>query len=188
MKALDFFERSADTIAKDLVGCYLVVGGSEFQITEVEAYLGEEDAASHARFGKTARGLPMYGPAGVVYVYLVYGMHNMLNIVTGPEGEPGAVLIRGIRGADGPGKLTKKLGITKESHNGKLLGDESGLWIEDRQAYFDPEVIQVTPRIGIQHAEPEWRDKKLRFVWDPLESKKKQPETKIEHTKCFLTG
>lgn len=164
MKDQEFFTRNAAVVARELVGCSLVVNGDRFRITEAEAYLGEEDEGSHARFGITARNEVMYGPSGVLYVYLIYGMHHMLNIVTGKEGEPQAVLIRGIEGTDGPGKLTKKLGITKDAHNGKLLGKNSGVWIEDRSADFDPDQVETTPRIGIDYAPEEWRKKPLRFV------------------------
>lgn len=170
-----YFENNAESIARDLVGTFLCrrtdTETARFQITETEGYLGEDDTASHARFGRTDRSEIMYGPAGTLYVYLVYGMHHMLNIVTGAEDEPHAVLIRGIKGADGPGKLTNKLDITKNEHNGKMLGKESGIWIEQRSDDFSTENILAAPRIGIDYADDEWKEKPLRFIWAPLENK-----------------
>lgn len=132
-------------------------------ITETEGYLGPEDEASHARFGRTDRSEIMWEQAGTLYVYLIYGMHNMLNVITEPEGEPGAVLIRGVEGLDGPGKLTKVLEITKEKHNGKRLGEEAGVWIEDRPDDFIPDEVKGLPRVGIDYASDEWQRKELRF-------------------------
>lgn len=164
MKSRAFFRLGAAAVAKSLVGCRLVVGDKKFKIKETEAYLGENDEASHARFGKTDCSQIMYDKPGVLYVYLIYGMHHMLNIVTGEVGDPQAVLIRGAEGIDGPGKLTKKLGITKTQHNGMALGEESGVWIEGRPTNFDANEIQAAPRVGIDYASEEWREKKLRFV------------------------
>ena len=108
-----FFERGAEKVAYDLIGKYLVRfrRGKEkaYKITEVEAYLGEEDGGSHARFGKTGRNAVMFGPPGVFYIYLIYGMYSMLNIVTDKNQAPSAVLIRGVEEFNGPGKLTKSL-------------------------------------------------------------------------------
>ena len=100
-------------------------------ITEVEAYDGERDLACHARVGRTRRTEVMYAPGGRWYVYLCYGMHEMVNLVVGPAGWPAAVLIRGVEGLDGPGKLTKWLGIGREL-NAAAAEEGSGLWIEDR--------------------------------------------------------
>jgi DNA-3-methyladenine glycosylase len=167
MLKTNYFLQETSTIAFDLVGCLLVCVRDDlersYQITETEAYLGECDTASHARFGKTSRGEVMYKSAGTLYVYLIYGMHHMLNIVTGPEGEPGAVLIRGIEGADGPGKLTNFLDITKSEHNDRQLGEKSGIWIENRPDNFQSRQIKAHPRVGIDYADNEWREKKLRF-------------------------
>ena len=81
-------------------------------ITEVEAYDGERDRTCHARFGRTPRSEVLYGAGGVWYVYLCYGVHEMLNLVVGPAGWPAAVLIRGVDGITGPGRLTRALGST----------------------------------------------------------------------------
>src|SRR5215207_5647771 len=94
--ASDWFHRDVVTVAKDLVGCALVHRKRAGMIVETEAYLGPDDAASHARFGPTARTSVMFGPGGVSYVYLCYGIHEMFNIVTGVDGQPQAVLIRAV--------------------------------------------------------------------------------------------
>ncbi len=140
------------------------VGETEFRlpITEVELYCGEDDLACHARVGRTERTKVMYGPAGYWYVYLVYGMHHMLNLVIGDEGHPAAVLIRSAGNVQGPGRLTKALEIDR-SLNGREAMPDSGLWIEVGKKP-DPESIIATPRIGIDYAGPEWSAKPWRFV------------------------
>jgi DNA-3-methyladenine glycosylase len=111
-----FFDRSAEEVAHDLIGCRLNWRSGNRSdsriITEIEAYTGPDDLASHAARGRTERNAPMFGPPGTFYVYFVYGMHWMLNLVTGPIGFPAAVLIRGVEGIVGPGRLTKAIGIT----------------------------------------------------------------------------
>ena len=174
-----FFERSALKVAQELLGKFLVMRNSvsfrghrvsKFMITEVEAYGGPEDKASHAHRGKTLRNAPMFGPAGVWYVYFVYGMYNMLNIVTGLKGYPAAVLIRGVEGIKGPGKLTKTLKIDRKFNN-KSATQKSGLWIESasaktggrrRGAKIKKSQIKSSPRIGVPYA-GEWKDKHYRF-------------------------
>lgn len=162
-----FFARPAPVVARGLLGMYLVrrteAGEMAFQITETEAYDGLDDRASHASRGKTARTAVMFGPPGYWYVYLVYGMHEMLNIVTGPDGHPSAVLIRGVEGIEGPGRLTKRLGITRTQ---KTLPAtyETGVWIEDRGVRISPRHIQKTPRVGVAYAGEEWAAKPWRFV------------------------
>ena len=134
----DFFNEDVLTVAPKLLGKILVrklEDGTEIKlrITEVEAYRGEEDLACHASKGKTARSETMYMEAGTIYVYLIYGMYWMLNIVTAPKDIPQALLIRGIEGFDGPGKLTKKLQIDK-LFNGKNIFTNGKLYIEDRKS------------------------------------------------------
>jgi len=162
----DFFERSTLSVAHELLGKYLCRkrgrGVEAFMITEVEAYDGPHDRASHASRGKTARNAPMFGGAGVWYVYLVYGMHWMLNIVTGGEDYPAAVLIRGIEGIEGPARLTKALGVGKR-FNGKQASRAVGLWIEDRGERVPASRIARTPRIGVDYA-GEWAKKPYRFM------------------------
>lgn len=157
-----FFRRPVLTVAEELIGKHLVVRGASHMITEVEAYDGPEDRACHAAKGCTARTAPMLGPAGHWYVYLCYGMYWMLNIVTGEEGYPAAVLIRGVGDLDGPGKLTKHLKIDRR-FNGLSAAEETGLWVEDRGERIDVERIRRTPRIGVAYA-GEWAAKPYRFV------------------------
>lgn len=163
----DFFERDTLTVARELLGKYLVRTwrGSEYAylITEVEAYDGFADKASHAHRGETARNAPMFGLARIWYVYLVYGMYNMLNIVTGQRGYPAAVLIRGVWEVAGPGRLTRKLHITR-TFNALPASRRSGLWIEDWGFVVKDGDIERTPRIGVAYACPTWARKKYRFV------------------------
>lgn len=166
---VSFFARRADVVAPELLGKILVrQRGAEmkkYKIIEVEAYEGTEDRASHASRGRTPRTEVMFGEAGRWYVYLVYGMYEMLNVVTGEKGHPGAVLIRGIkildRHIDGPGKLTKELQVTR-ALNAKRVAPESGLWIEQAPKISD-RAIHRSPRIGVAYA-GEWAKKKWRFV------------------------
>jgi len=131
-------------------------------ITETEAYNGFNDKASHAHRGKTKRNSVMFGRPGYFYVYLTYGMHYMLNIVTGEEGFPAAVLIRGVNGISGPGRLTKALHIAKYQ-NKKPADKKIGLWVEDREVAVSPREIESTARVGIHYAE-EWVEKPYRFL------------------------
>ena len=154
-----FFRRPCLEVARDLVGKVLVRGDKRLRISETESYCGEEDTACHAHKGKTKRTEVMYMEAGTIYVYLCYGMHWMLNIVTGEEEHPEAVLIRACREADGPGKLTKALGITGE-YNRKHICREEEFFIED-----DGFCCEVTTdkRVGIGYASQEDQDKLWRF-------------------------
>ncbi|MEK9174966.1 MAG: DNA-3-methyladenine glycosylase, partial [Patescibacteria group bacterium] len=120
------------SIAKNLLGKFLVRRfdkyKSSFMITEVEAYDGHRDKASHAHHGKTDRNAPMFNSAGHWYVYFTYGMHWMLNIVTGPKNYPAAILIRGVSEINGPARLTRRLIIDKKFNN-KPVSNKTGLWI-----------------------------------------------------------
>lgn len=161
-----FFSNSALSVAKNLIGKYLVrkLNGKEkaYMITEVEAYVGPHDKASHASRGKTKRTEVMFGQAGIFYVYLIYGMYWMLNVVTDKADYPSAVLIREIEGYEGPGKLTKALKINK-TLNGKEAAPQNGLWFEDRGVRIPKRRIKRTPRIGVSYAK-EWAPKPYRFV------------------------
>jgi DNA-3-methyladenine glycosylase len=163
----EFFNRPVATVAQDLIGKFLVrkVDNKKISLmlTEVEAYDGSHDLASHARFGKTKRNEPMFGPAGHFYIYLIYGMYNMLNIVTGAKDYPAAVLIRGTKEITGPGRLTKQLKIDKTLNN-QLSLPESGLWIEDRGVKILKKKVIKTPRIGVEYARPVWNKKLYRFI------------------------
>jgi DNA-3-methyladenine glycosylase len=162
-----WFQRDPVTIARGLLGCALVHGERAAMIVETEAYLGPEDLASHARFGPTSRTSVMFGPGGVSYVYLCYGMHQMFNIVAGRDGEPGAVLVRAAAPlvglpddpgvARGPGKLTRALGIGRAQDRVPLVDDT--LFVA---RHARPRAIAVGPRIGVDYAR-EWAARPLRF-------------------------
>ena len=165
-----FFNRPADRVAKELLGVSLVVKTADGQFTrhmvfETEAYLGAHDLACHGSRGCTRRNATMFGPAGHWYVYLCYGMHWMLNIVTGAEGVPAAVLIRGVGEHVGPGRLTKALGIDR-SFDGRPASRRAGLWLESGGQPVPRRLIERTPRIGVGYA-GEWAETPLRFVVDP---------------------
>ena len=136
-------------------------------ITEVEAYDGERDLACHARFGRTPRAEVLYAPGGAWYVYLCYGIHEMLNLVVGPRDWPAAILIRGVEGASGPGRVTKALRIDRKLNRASAVTRASGLWLEDRGVRVPARIIRATPRIGIDYAGPVWAKKRWRFVFDP---------------------
>jgi DNA-3-methyladenine glycosylase len=164
----EFYRRDATEVARELLGMLLVRHGARLRvgrIVETEAYLGEHDMASHARFGRTRRTEVMYGPPGRSYVYLIYGVYEMLNVVCAAEGDPQAVLIRavepveGITGkVDGPGKLTRELSIDRTLNGLPLsappLSIHSGTSVRE---------VRVTRRVGIDYA-GEWRDAPLRFL------------------------
>lgn len=164
----NFFARDTLKVCSELLGKEIVRRISDgkpdqrFLITEVEAYDGPEDQASHARFGPTPRARIMFGQAGVIYIYKVYGIHLMLNIITREEGYPSAILIRGTREVQGPGRLTKALQLDM-SLNGKLARIENGLWFENSAISISPPAISRHPRIGIDYAGPVWSKKLYRF-------------------------
>lgn len=155
----EFYHRPCLEVARDLVGKVLVHNGKRLRISETEAYCGESDTACHACKGRTKRTEVMYAEAGTVYIYLCYGMHWMLNIVTGEKEQPEAVLIRACSEAPGPGKLTKALGITGEL-NRKSVVDSDTLWIEDDG--FRREIV-LDKRVGIGYASQEDQDRLWRF-------------------------
>ena len=163
----------AVTAAKALIGVFLcrrLDDGTVLRrrITETEAYCGEEDTACHAHKGRTPRTDVMYSPGGCAYIYLCYGMHEMLNIVTGVEGRPEAVLIRGIEGASGPGRLTKLLQIDRTLNREDLIASKR-LWLESDGASFK---FTAAPRIGIAYASKRDQSRKWRFT---LRSSKPTP-------------
>lgn len=163
---LDFYTRDVLEVAPELLGCNIIIKGltglQSFAITEVEAYRGEEDLACHASKGKTSRNQAMYLDGGHVYVYLIYGMYWMLNIVTGLSGHPQAVLIRGVRGCNGPGRVGHLLGIDKSFYAEYLVLSER-LWLESGMQVRENEIIH-TNRIGIDYAGV-WKEKPWRYVW-----------------------
>jgi len=158
----DFYHRPCLGVARDLVGKVLVCGDKQLRISETEAYVGESDTACHAHKGRTKRTEVMYMQAGTIYIYLCYGMHWLLNIVTGEVEQPEAVLIRACRDANGPGKLTKKLGITGELNRQNICGND--LYIIDDG--FTCEVV-TDKRVGIAYASPEDQARPWRFKMVP---------------------
>jgi DNA-3-methyladenine glycosylase len=161
----DFFSRDVLEVAPDLLGKILVrrfPDGRELQliISETEAYRGEEDLACHASKGRTKRTETMYLIGGHIYVYLIYGMYWMLNFVTSTKDNPQAVLIRGVTGLNGPGKLTKHLAIDKSFNNESLITSER-LFV-----YENPGIIlyKTAPRVGIDYAGKYWAKKPWRFI------------------------
>jgi DNA-3-methyladenine glycosylase len=162
---VDFFRRDVLKVAPELLGKRLVRRfGSEkigrYIITEVEAYSAPYDLACHASKGKTTRTEVMFRGGGLVYVYFIYGMYWMLNIVTGEAGEASAVLIRGLEGVSGPGRVGKTLQLDK-SFYGEELYTSNRLWIENTT--LTPE-YKCLPRVGINYAGEPWISKPWRFL------------------------
>jgi DNA-3-methyladenine glycosylase len=184
----NFYLRPVQIVARDLLGKKLIrivgeikVGGI---IVETEAYDGEQDLACHAHAGKTERNKIMYSQGGHAYVYFTYGMHWMLNCVTGDAGYPSAVLIRAIFPTDGknfisvqrpdilekqwcngPAKLTKALSIAGNMNGCEIFSPDSGLFIEDGATVLENNV-RITSRVGIQSTPEPWRSKPWRFIAD----------------------
>ena len=165
-----FYARDAATVARALLGAVLTHHRSDGRIlrgrvVETEAYVGTHDLACHTARGRTPRTAVMFGPAGVAYVYFVYGMHHMFNVVTGGEGEGQAVLIRAAAPLDGwsarldgPGRLTLAMGITLA-----LSGADLGRAPLHFTAGAAPEHVATTARIGVDYAGP-WAEAPLRFL------------------------
>jgi len=156
----DVLEVAPDLIGKTLVRRFPDHSVKRFRITEVEAYRGTEDLACHASKGKTTRTQIMFGEGGHVYVYLIYGMYWMLNIVTGKENDASAVLIRGIENISGPGKVGKALQLDKTFY-GEYLSNSSRIWIENPGQKTN---YTTTPRVGINYAGEPWISKPWRFI------------------------
>jgi DNA-3-methyladenine glycosylase len=164
-----YFTRPTVQVARSLIGKYLVreINGRTLagKIIEVEAYVGPEDKACHASKGRTQRTDVMFGPGGVAYVYLIYGMYHCLNVVTEREKFPSAVLIRAIEidgeVIDGPGRLCRVLQIDRRLNRVDLTTGES-LWFEDRGALVKRGDVGAHPRIGVDYA-GEWAKKPWRF-------------------------
>ncbi len=159
-----FYFRDAETVAREIVGkvlCLAKDGGIlRMRITEAECYMGTEDTACHASRGKTPRNSALWQEGGFTYVYLCYGMYNMFNIITGNEGEPQGVLIRGVEGYMGPGKFTKFAGIDRSFNLMDMKGSEV-LWLED-DGYIPK--LKLGKRVGIDYARQEDRDRLWRFT------------------------
>jgi DNA-3-methyladenine glycosylase len=169
---VDFYARPTLEVARDLLGCRLYRGEVVMEIVETEAYL-PGDSANHGYRGRTARNAPMWGPPGRAYVYLCYGIHHLLNLVTEAEGQPAAVLIRGARvlraeelvrqrrggrlDCIGPGKVSQALAVDRSLSGAALDGD---LWVGPGSR---PARVITGPRVGIDYALAEHRDAPWRF-------------------------
>lgn len=178
----DYFNRPTLTVARSLVGKYLVrsIDGQETagRIIEVEAYVGSADKACHASKGRTPRTDVMFNAAGVAYVYLIYGMYHCLNVVTEREEFPAAVLIRAIEVdgvlIDGPGRLCRALQIDRSLNRINLTTQES-LWFEDRGGRILRRQVAALPRIGVDYA-GEWARRPWRFrLQTALSTKPRHP-------------
>ena len=167
-----FYDRNAVHVAPALVGCRVVCRGRVARIVETEAYVGEHDLACHARAGRTARTEVMFGEPGIAYVYLIYGIHPMLNAVCGPGAAANAVLIRAAEpaagsapwlhpSASGPGNLTKALGIGLRDNRIDLCDPGSPLFIAGRGERRKPKLV-LTPRVGVSYSGL-WATELLRF-------------------------
>ena len=163
----NFFTRDVLDVAPEILGKILVIrlkdeNYQKFSVTDVEAYKGTDDKACHASKGRTARTEIMFHTGGVLYVYLVYGMYWMLNVVTGLENDPQAVLIRGVEKCNGPGRVTKSFGLDG-SFNGENLSISERIWFEDAPDVKD---FKTGPRIGIDYAGEYWKTKPWRYYID----------------------
>ena len=161
-----YFAAPATVLAPDLLGkllCRRLPDGSVLRrrILETECYFGEEDTACHAHKGRTPRTDTLYQQGGIAYVYLCYGIHSLLNVVTGERDHPEAVLIRGVEGAIGPGRVTKAMGITC-AENRLALTEAEGLWLEDDGEA--PPDYAASPRVGIDYAKKTDRERPWRYV------------------------
>ena len=161
----DFFCRDTVAVARELLGKTLVrvFNNGEirrYRITETEAYCGQEDLACHASKGRTKRTEVMFQAGGLVYVYLIYGQYWLLNFVTGQEDDASAVLIRGLEGFDGPGRLGRELQLDR-SFYGEDLSHSPRLWLEDAEPIHN---FKTSPRIGVHYAGEPWAGIEWRFL------------------------
>ena len=166
-----FYNRDPLVVAREMLGALLIHehperGSMVGRVVETEAYRDVDDKACHAHKGKTARTEPMFGPPGHAYVYLIYGMYNMFNVVTWPRERPAAVLVRGVEPVmgidgttDGPGKLTRSMDIDRTLNTADLTGHR--IFLAADAEYPDSKVC-CGPRIGVDYA-GEWAQKPWRF-------------------------
>ena len=160
-----FYQRDPLEIAPCILGKTLVRVLDTGQIlripiTEVEVYRGEEDKACHACRGRTTRNAVMYGPGGHIYMYFIYGVHWMLNIVTGESGNPSALLVRGIGDIRGPGRVTRHLGLDG-SFYGEDLCSSTRIWLENAAGI---DSFSTGPRVGIHYAGEPWVSMPWRYI------------------------
>lgn len=158
----EFFHRHALEVAPELVGKLLIHKGKALRISETEAYCGVADTACHAHKGRTPRTEVLYADAGTIYIYLCYGMHWLMNVITGDPDDPQGVLIRACVDAQGPGKLTKALGITGDRNRDSVVTSEM-LWIADDGFRCK---VRTGQRVGIGYASEEDQAKLWRFIMD----------------------
>jgi len=183
----DVYDRPTLDVARDLIGMVLVRRSAEGtvagRIVETEAYVGPDDRASHASRGRTARNAVMFGPPGHAYVYLVYGMHWCLNLATGPEGTPAAVLLRAVEPLEGielmrarrpkahrdvqltsgPARLCQAFAVDGSQDGADVCSPDAALYVEDRG--LSAGRIVAAPRVGVDYA-GEWAAKPFRFFDD----------------------
>ena len=176
-----FYDRETSLVARDLLGKYLVHRRGEIvqigRIVEVEAYLGPHDLAAHTSKGNTPRTRVMFGPPGHAYIYLIYGMHHCMNVVTEADGTGAAVLLRALEpianlpnNTKGPGRLCKAMGLDLGHYGQDLCGDL--LFIAQCEQDAKPAIVE-RPRIGVEYS-GDWAHKPLRFYIEnnPYISKK----------------
>lgn len=161
----NFYNLPAHILAPNLLGKVIQINSKSIIITDVEAYLDENDLASHARFGRTKRSSIMYDNGGKLYVYMIYGLHFCTNVTANTKDIPSAVLIRGGKTIEGeyiigPGRFSRYLDINK-SYNGVNLLNNTNYYIKDYIKINKEDIIK-TKRIGIEYSK-EWKDKLLRF-------------------------
>jgi DNA-3-methyladenine glycosylase len=156
----DVLEVSPAMLGKIIVRKFADNHIEKYIITEVEAYSGNGDLACHASKGKTKRTEVMFRAGGLVYVYLIYGMHWMLNIVTGEKDDANAILIRGVKGISGPGRVGKVLQLDKSFYGEDLFTSER-IWIENAEPVVK---FETSPRVGIDYAGEPWISKPWRFM------------------------
>jgi len=161
----EFFNQDVLVVAPQLLGKQLVrryPDGTKatYIITETEAYRGEKDLACHANKGRTPRTEVMYGEGGHLYMYLIYGIYWMLNVVTGTVGVPQAVLFGGLREASGPGRLTRLIKVDKDFY-GEDLASSDRIWVEECETLTP---YTTGPRVGIDYAGEPWKDMPWRFL------------------------
>jgi DNA-3-methyladenine glycosylase len=161
----EFYSRDVLEVAPQLLGQHLVKVASDgtrssYVITETEAYRGGEDLACHASKGRTPRTEVMFGEGGHLYMYLIYGMYWMMNVVCGPEDVPQAVLFRGLQEVSGPGRLTRQLGVDGAFYGEDLVRSDR-IWIEE---IGSSPAYSTGPRVGIDYAGEPWKDMPWRFL------------------------
>ena len=184
-----FYQRPATEVAPELLGKLMVhqteLGLRIGRIVEVEAYLGRHDLAAHSSKGLTPRTRVMFGEAGHAYVYLIYGMHHCMNVVTGPPDSGSAVLLRALEpiqglslNTRGPGRLAKAMGIDKRLYGADLCSPDSTLYLADDG--HTPLAVLTSPRIGVHYA-GDWAEKPLRYYMGESDwvsgTRRKNPQT-----------